>query len=42
MYVMKWMDIYYNSALAEKIHRGAYGIQYLDYKVLTGILLETA
>ena len=28
------MDIYYHSALADKIHRGAEGMQYLDYKVL--------
>lgn len=37
----KAMDIYYNSHLAEKIERGVYGIQYLDYKVLVQILLET-
>lgn len=35
------MDIYYHSKLAERIHEGQYGIQYLDYKVLTQILLET-
>ncbi len=27
-------DFYYNSDLAEKIHSGKNGIQYLDYKVL--------
>ena len=30
----KAMDIYYNSRLANRIHKGEYGIQYLDYKVL--------
>lgn len=37
----KAMDVYYNSKLAGKIHRGDEGIQYLDYKVLAQILLET-
>ena len=37
----KAMDIYYNSALADKIAKGRYGIQYLDYKVLSQILQET-
>ena len=37
----KAMSIYYNSKLAGKIHEGEYGIQYLDYKVLVQILLET-
>lgn len=37
----KAMDIYYSSNLAEKIHSGAEGIQYLDYKVLAQILQET-
>ena len=37
----KAMDIYYNSALADKIAKGRYGIQYLDYKVLSQILRET-
>lgn len=37
----KAMDIYYSSKLADKIHLGKAGIQYLDYKVLTQILLET-
>ncbi len=35
------MDIYYNSKLADKIHRGVEGVQYLDYKVLVQILRET-
>ena len=37
----KAMDIYYNSILAEKIHQGTEGVQYLDYKVLAEILKET-
>ncbi len=37
----KAMDIYYHSKLADKIHRGTEGIQYLDYKVLAEILRET-
>ncbi len=35
------MDIYYSSRLADKVHRGTEGIQYLDYKVLVRILCET-
>lgn len=35
------MDIYYNSRLSEQVYLGKEGIQYLDYKVLTQILLET-
>lgn len=35
------MKIYYNSKLANKIYRGDYGVQYLDYKVLVEILCET-
>ena len=35
------MDIYYRSKLAEKIHQGIEGVQYLDYKVLAQIMLET-
>ena len=35
------MDWYYNSELAEKIHTGENGIQYLDYKLLADILTET-
>lgn len=32
------MRMYYNSQLANRIYRGEYGIQYLDYTVLTDIL----
>ena len=35
------MDIYYHSKLAQKIYDGLYDIQYLDYKVLVEILLDT-
>ena len=35
------MRIYYNSHLANKIHEGKHGIQYLDYKVLVQMLCET-
>lgn len=35
------MDIYYRSHLAQKIHEGKDGVQYLDYKVLVQILLDT-
>ncbi len=35
------MKIYYSSRLADKIHRGDYGVQYLDHKVLVEILCET-
>ena len=34
-------DIYYSSKLSDKIFLGKNGIQYLDYKVLVQILLET-
>ena len=37
----KAMSIYYGSKLANKIHEGMEGIQYLDYKVLGDILKET-
>jgi len=37
----KAMHIYYGSDLAEKIHNGVEGIQYLDYRVLAQILEET-
>lgn len=37
----KAMDIYYNSKLSTKIHEGRYGIQYLDYRNLVQILIET-
>ena len=35
------MDIYYRSQLANKIHQGVEGIQYLDFHVLVDILCET-
>ena len=35
------MQLYYNSKLADKIHRGEYGVQYLDYKVLVQSLNKT-
>lgn len=35
------MRIYYSSRLAEKIHDGEYGVQYLDFKELTQILCDT-
>ena len=35
------MKAYYGSNLAKKIHKGEYGVQYLDYKVLVQILSET-
>ena len=35
------MEIYYNSSLADKIHHGEEGIQYLDYKVLAKLLDES-
>ena len=35
------MDVYYHSKLADKIHQGAWGVQYLDFKVLVQILCET-
>lgn len=37
----KAMDIYYHSRLADKIHQGVEGVQYLDFKVLVQILGET-
>lgn len=37
----KAMDIYYSSKLSYKIQNGQEGIQYLDYKVLAQILVET-
>jgi len=36
----KAMNIYYHSKLADKIHRGVEGVQYLDFKVLVQILCE--
>ena len=35
------MDLYYHSRLSNRIEQGEYGIQYLDYKVLAQIVLET-
>lgn len=35
------MEAYYNSKLADKIHHGVEGVQYLDHKVLAQILEET-
>ena len=32
------MRLYYSSRLADRIHEGQYGIQYLDYRVLTDYL----
>ena len=37
----KAMDLYYNSKLADKINLGKEDIQYLDYKVLYELLVET-
>lgn len=37
----KAMDLYYSSRLSDKIYLGKNGIEYLDYKVLAQILLET-
>ena len=34
------MRLYYTSKLADFIHDGSYGIQYLDYNVLTDLLEE--
>ena len=32
------IQLYYSSKLADRIHEGQYGIQYLDYHVLTDYL----
>ena len=37
----KAMDIYYGSKLAKKISQGKYGIQYLDYRNLAQVLMDT-
>ena len=37
----KAMDIYYKSKLATKIYNGSFDIQYLDYRVLTQMLMDT-
>ena len=34
------MMVYYSSKLACRIHRGEYGVQYLDHKVMARILCE--
>ena len=34
------MRLYYSSRLCDRIHEGEYGIQYLDYHVLTDYLEE--
>ena len=34
----KAMEFYYNSKLADRIHDGEYGVQYLDHSVLTDFL----
>ena len=36
----KAMDAYYGSELADMIHQGMEGIQYLDYRVLAQVLEE--
>lgn len=40
-FCQKAIDLYYSSKLSDKIYLGKDGIQYLDYKVLAQILLET-
>ncbi len=35
------MKAYYGSKLADKIHHGVEGVQYLDHKVLAQVLEET-
>lgn len=37
----KAMNLYYRSKLADRIADGEFGIQYLDYKVLVAMLVET-
>ena len=37
----KAMELYYSSKLADKINIGKEDIQYLDYKVLYELLVET-
>ena len=37
----KAMDVYYHSRMAEMVGNGAYGVQYLDHKVLVQMMLET-
>ena len=33
------MDFYYSSNLSDKIEKGEFGIQYLDYKVLAEMMV---
>lgn len=35
------MAIYYRSNMAKQNYEGTYGVQYLDYKVLARMLMET-
>lgn len=35
------MNLYYHSKFADKIYQGVEGIQYLDYKVLVQMLIES-
>lgn len=35
------MDIYYHSKMADRIHEGVYGVQYLDHKVLAQMLIDS-
>lgn len=35
------MDIYYRSKMADRIHEGVYGVQYLDHKVLAQMLIDS-
>lgn len=34
------LRLYYTSQLADRIHEGEYGVQYLDHELLTDILEE--
>lgn len=34
------IDFYYNSRFADKISKGEYGIQYIDYKLLAQLVAE--
>ena len=37
----KAMQVYYSSKLSDKIHSGTEGVQYLDYKVLSQLILNS-
>lgn len=37
----KAMKLYYSSELADKIHDGVYGIQYLDCQILADIIIKS-